>query len=52
MPYFSEVNVKFTALNLVHRGYIPNYTRISRELAVTVEHIRMIVCSKTVHRML
>lgn len=52
MPSFSELDVNFTSLNLVHRAYAPNYPRISKELTVTVEHIRMIVCSTTVHRML
>lgn len=39
MPYFSEVDVKFWALNLVHQRYTPNYTRISKELTMTLLNI-------------
>lgn len=39
MPYFSEVDVKFRALNLVHQRYTPNYTRISKELTMILLNI-------------
>lgn len=39
MPYFSEVDVKFRALSLVHQGYTPNYTRVPKELTVTLLNI-------------